>query len=111
MKSLNVKTVVILNEGDKIASRFCKDIRNIEVLSRESEIEYFNVYQNTKCSKAREKIIKANLKFVVSVARKFATGIKRIKSFGTLCNGTKHSRRFRNIQTKRSDCQWRFIRW
>ena len=71
MKNLNVKKVVILNEGDKIASRFCSDIRKINVLSRESEIEYFKVYQKTKCSKAREKIINANQKFVVSIARKY----------------------------------------
>jgi RNA polymerase primary sigma factor len=68
---INVKKVGFFTESSPIINAYYNEIRNTSVLTREEEIELFKAYKENKCLKARKKIIEANQKFVVSVAKKF----------------------------------------
>lgn len=75
--AINLKTVEanILDRTEN-ADRFFKEIRKIPQLTQEEEQELFEVYHNgtpSEKEKAKEKIILANQRFVVSVAKKYST--------------------------------------
>lgn len=55
-------------------SRFFSDIRNFESLSKEEERELIKKFQNNNDQKALSELINANIKFVVSVAKKYQGG-------------------------------------
>lgn len=63
-------TNAVVNSDDNILSMYLKDINKIPLLSREEEIELA-----TKAAKgnkvAKDKIVQANLRFVVNVAKKY----------------------------------------
>ena len=63
-------TSCMMNSDDNILSMYLKDINKIPLLSREEEIELATrAAQGDKV--AKDKIVQANLRFVVNVAKKY----------------------------------------
>lgn len=52
-------------------NRYLADIKSEELLTPEEEFQLFVKYKNESCEKCKEKIIKANLRFVISVAKQY----------------------------------------
>jgi RNA polymerase primary sigma factor len=69
-KNLDVKKVGKFVENSPIIEKYYTDIRKYKQMSKEYEREVFARLKNGD-EKAREEIIKSNLKFVVSVAKKY----------------------------------------
>lgn len=74
---INVKTSTnALRERTETLKRYYEDIRKYDVLSKEDEIKYFNLYKNgTQKEKefAYNLIINSNQRFVVGVAKRYGT--------------------------------------
>ena len=63
-------TSCMMNSDDNILSMYLKDINKIPLLSREEEVELATrAAQGDKI--AKDKIVQANLRFVVNVAKKY----------------------------------------
>lgn len=64
-------------DNNEVIGNYLKDIRKIPLLSEEEERELLTIYHTTKNLnekiKARNKLVESNLRFVISVARKFGT--------------------------------------
>ena len=60
----------IITENDNVVSLYLKEINRIPLLSRDEEVE---LAQQAACGNAwaKEKLIKANLRFVVNIAKKY----------------------------------------
>jgi len=69
-RNLDVKRVGKFVENSPIIDAYYADIRKYKQMSREYEIEVFNRLKNGDES-VRDEIIKSNLRFVVSVAKKY----------------------------------------
>jgi RNA polymerase primary sigma factor len=69
-RNLDVKKVGKFIENSPIIDKYYTDIRKYKQMSKECEKEVFTRLKNGD-EKAREEIIKSNLKFVVSVAKKY----------------------------------------
>ena len=74
---INIKTSTnALRERTETLKRYYEDIRKYEVLSKEDETKYFNLYKNgTQAEKdfAYNIIINSNQRFVVGVAKRYGT--------------------------------------
>ena len=63
-----------LRERTETLKRYYEDIRKYNVLSRDEEVMYFNMYNNGINQQfAFDKIINSNQRFVVGVAKRYAT--------------------------------------
>lgn len=51
--------------------RYLADLRNEDLLTPDEEFQLFDKYKKENCERCKEKIIKANLRFVVSVAKQY----------------------------------------
>ena len=71
MSGINVKKVGFFTEFNPIIDAYYKDIRKTSLLSQEEEITLFKAYKENNDIKAKNRIIEANQRFVVSVAKKF----------------------------------------
>jgi len=69
--SLNTKKVGFFTEANDVVSAYYKDIRDTMTLLPEEEVALFRAYKENGDEKARIKLIEANQKFVVSVAKKY----------------------------------------
>jgi DNA-directed RNA polymerase sigma subunit (sigma70/sigma32) len=67
-------------KNDELVGLYLKDINKIPMLSREEEIKLAQQAQNGD-KEAKNKIINANLRFVVSVAKKVSKSRFRIFGF------------------------------
>ena len=56
--------------NDEVLGLYLKDIKNIPLLTREEESQLAKEAQNGSKS-AKDKLVKANLRFVVNVAKKY----------------------------------------
>ena len=74
---VNCKAQKFIQKRDNINNAYLSDIRKFPKLSKEEEWELLKTYKESKNPKekeaARQKLIEGNLRFVVSVARKFGT--------------------------------------
>lgn len=64
---------VLMNDltfSNKATQLYWDEVKNFEPFSRQDEIFWFNI-ANIKCISARDRLIKANLRFVVFYARKY----------------------------------------
>lgn len=59
--------------------KYCKDINNFNVLTPEEEFNLFIEYKKTGNTKIKDKICLHNLKFVISVAKKYYNAIQHYK--------------------------------
>ena len=60
-----------VNDFERSGLQYCKDISHFEPLSKEEEIELWKDYKYNHNLDARDKLINANLKFVVNIASKY----------------------------------------
>ena len=60
-----------LNKDFDMVKIYLKEIGNVPLLSIEEEKNLFLLYNETKDSKAKKKLIEANLRLVVSIAKKY----------------------------------------
>ena len=70
---MQLKKMIIVGEGSDALNRYFAEIRNFEALTKEQERELIIVVQNRKPGHeiALDKLVKANLKFVISVAKQY----------------------------------------
>ena len=57
--------------SDDSVKAYLQQIGKIPLLSAEEELEYAKNIEEKKCKKSREKLIRANLRLVVSIAKKY----------------------------------------
>ena len=60
-----------VNDFERSGLQYCKDIAHFKPLSREEEIELWKDYKENHNLDSRDKLINANLKFVVNIAKKY----------------------------------------
>lgn len=75
---VNCKSVLGYNfSNDDIMSSYLKEVRRFPLLDNEEERKLLEIYKNGKVEKerekAKEKLVQANLRFVISIARKLGT--------------------------------------
>ena len=69
-KSIRLNKIDILKQDD-ITKLYFKDINKYQTLSDDDFRKYFDLYKNDGCEKSFHKILKSNLRFVVSAAKSY----------------------------------------
>jgi RNA polymerase primary sigma factor len=73
MKKINCKTVKITKDSSEILKFYYQEIRKIKPISKDEEIKLFYEYQETKCFKIKQLLIKNNLRFVLNISKHYKT--------------------------------------
>lgn len=68
---MKIKTLITSQDSSDIVGKYFTEIRNYDALTKEEEVELIVKIQNERCSRSLDKLIKANLKFVISVAKHY----------------------------------------
>src|SRR5574343_814587 len=67
------QNIITIQQGiidrDEQMNKYFNDLSKCKVLNREEEVELFRRYSKTKCPRIKDRIVRANLRFVVSVAK------------------------------------------
>ncbi len=71
MKKINSKTVKITKDTSEILKLYHQDIRNIDEISKDKEMELFFEYYKNKSPKTKKILIENNLRFVINIAKHY----------------------------------------
>jgi RNA polymerase primary sigma factor len=71
MKKINSNTVNITKDTSEILKIYHQEIRNIDEIPKNKEIELFYEYRETKSPKIKQLLINNNLRFVINVAKHY----------------------------------------
>lgn len=74
-------------DSTETLNRYLSDIKSEELLTPDEEYKLFLKYREKECDRSKERIIKANLRFVVSVAKQYQYG--RIDLVDLISEGNK----------------------
>lgn len=60
-----------VNNFERSSKQYCKEIAKFKALSKKEEFELLKDYKNNHNLESRDKLINANLKFVINIAKKY----------------------------------------
>jgi RNA polymerase primary sigma factor len=71
MKKINSKSVNITKDTSEILKFYFQEIRKIKLINKDEETKLFHKYQETKCPKIKDILVKNNLRFVLNIAKHY----------------------------------------